>query len=59
MLAMLAKAAPEEHCPIDLAEWPELGDAELCLWIPAGGARASTERAMLPDAVLVTQDGER
>ena len=59
MLAMLAGAAPEEHCPIELAAWPDLGEAELCLWIPAGGARASAERALLPDAVLVTQDGER
>lgn len=58
-LALLAAATPEDHCPIDLGLWPELHEARLCLWIPAGGARATTERAALPDAILVTLEGER
>lgn len=58
-LAFLAGARPVEHHPVDLNQWPELHEAQVCLWIPAGGARASTERSSLHDATLVSIDAER
>ena len=59
LLGFLAGAQPEDHCQVDLSAWPELQATPLCLWIPAGGARASAERSALPEAILVTSENER
>ena len=56
LLAFLAEARSRVHTPIDEELAETLQQASSCLWVPAGGFRAESDRAPLRRTVLVTKE---
>ncbi len=54
-LAFLADARPVVHRPISDAFLDEVASFDTCLWVPAGGFKASADRSEIREPVLVTE----
>lgn len=54
-LTFLARAAPSQYAAADAALLAQAHGFQACYWIPAGGHRATEERAAIDGAVLVTE----
>ncbi len=54
-LAFLAEARSTLHWQVSPATLERLSSAEQCLWVPAGGFKASGDRAVIGNPVLVTE----
>lgn len=54
-LTFLAQARPSPHVAAGAAQLAAAHGFQACYWIPAGGYRATDERAALGDTVLVTE----
>lgn len=53
-LAFLAEARTTTHWQVSTQTLERLGQIEQCLWVPAGGFKATQDRAAMGDPVLVT-----
>ena len=53
-LALLAEARTTIHWQVSPETLERLGHMEQCLWVPAGGFKATQDRAAMGDPVLVT-----
>lgn len=53
-LAFLAEARSTLHWQVSPETLERLGQVEQCLWVPAGGFKATKDRAVIGDPVLVT-----
>lgn len=53
-LAFLAEARSTLHWQPDEAAFSQARDIERCLWVPAGGFKATQDRAVMGEPVLVT-----
>lgn len=54
-LAYLAEARPVVHRPLSPDFLANVKGFETCLWVPAGGFKASVDRASIDEPVLVTE----
>ncbi|MHC4896068.1 MAG: DUF58 domain-containing protein, partial [Planctomycetota bacterium] len=54
-LAFLAEARATVHWQVSPETLERLGNIEQCLWVPAGGFKATQDRALMGNPVLVTE----